>query len=192
MSIVHFISVRFITLSWCLFILIWVVSALSVKPILERQSWTGRLATFVFLTLAFMLLLGRISFWSFNTRIWPSEQALRVLACIITFVGLAVSVWSRFTLGPNWSATVTYREGHELVQHGPYRFVRHPMYTGFLLMVAGTTVNLGDASGLAALTICSLGTWWKLTREEDMLTKHFPDLYLPYKSKTKALIPFVL
>lgn len=192
MSIVHFISARFITLSWCLLILIWVVSALSVKPVLERQSWGGRLATFAFLTLAFMLLLGKISLWSLNSRIWPAEQAPRTLACTITFVGLAVSVWSRFTLGPDWSATVTYREGHELIQRGPYRFVRHPMYTGFLLMVAGTAVNLGDASSLAALLICCLGTWWKLTREEDMLTKHFPDSYRCYKSKTKALIPFVL
>lgn len=192
MSIVHFISARFITLSWCLLILIWIVSAFSVKPALERQSWAGRFATFAFLALASMLLLGKISLWSLNSRIWPAEQALRILACTITFAGLGVSVWSRFTLGPDWSATVTYREGHELIQRGPYRFVRHPMYTGFLLMVAGTTVNLGDASSLVAILICCLGIWWKLAREENMLTKHFPDSYRRYKSNTKALIPFVL
>lgn len=192
MSILHFIAVHFITVCWWSFVLVWLVSALSVKPAAERQSWAGRLATFAFLTLVFMLLLGKVSLWSLNTRIWPSGQALRILACIITFVGLAVSVWSRLTLGPNWSATVTYREDHELIQRGPYRFVRHPMYTGFLLMVAGTAVNLGDASSLAALTISCLGTCWKLNREETLLSKHFPDAYQRYKSHTKALIPFVL
>jgi protein-S-isoprenylcysteine O-methyltransferase Ste14 len=192
MSTVHFISAHFITSSWSLFILIWVVSALFVKPTAERQSWAGRLATFAFLTLAFMLLLGKISLRSLNTRIWPSGPALRILACIITALGLAVSAWSRFTLGPNWSATVTYREGHELIQRGPYRFVRHPMYTGFLLMVAGTAVNLGNVDSLAALTICCLGSWWKLSTEEDMLTKHFPDSYPRYKCHTKALLPFLL
>jgi protein-S-isoprenylcysteine O-methyltransferase Ste14 len=191
MTILHFISVRFITLCWGAFILVLVVSAFSVKPTIERQSWTGRLATFAFLTLAFILLLEKISWWGITTRIWPTGPALRILACIITFGGLAVSIWSRLSLGPNWSATVTYREGHELVARGPYRFVRHPMYTGFLLMVSGTVINLGDISGLAALTLCVLGTWWKLGQEEALLKKHFPDTYPDYKSRTKALIPFV-
>jgi protein-S-isoprenylcysteine O-methyltransferase Ste14 len=93
-------------------------------------------------------------------------KMLTTLGCIITFGGLAVSIWSRLSLGPNWSATVTYREGHELVAHGPYRFVRHPMYVGFLLMISGTVINLGNISGLAALTLCVRGTWWKLRQEE--------------------------
>jgi protein-S-isoprenylcysteine O-methyltransferase Ste14 len=191
MTILHFISGRFITLCWGAFILVLVVSAFSVKPTIERQSWTGRLATFAFLTLAFMLLLEKISWWGITTRIWPTGRALRILACIITLGGLAVSIWSRLSLGPNWSATVTYREGHELVARGPYRFARHPMYAGFLLMVSGTVINLGDISGLAALTLCGLGTWWKLRQEEALLKKHFPDTYPDYKSRTKALIPFV-
>ena len=188
----HFIGVHFITLCWSLFILVWIVSAFSVKPMIERQSWTGRLATFAFLTLTFMLLLGKIPWWGINTRIWPSGRALRILGCIIAFMGLVVSIWSRFSLGPNWSATVTYREGHELVQRGPYRFVRHPMYTGFLLMIAGTGVNLGTVSSLGALVICFIGMWWKLIKEEIMLSRHFPNAYHRYKSHTKALIPFVL
>jgi protein-S-isoprenylcysteine O-methyltransferase Ste14 len=192
MTILHFISARFITLCWCLFAVVWIVSAFLVKPALERQSWSGRLATFAFLTLAFLLLLGQIPWWRINTRIWPLGPGVRILGCIITFIGLVVSICSRISLGTNWSATVTYREGHELVQHGPYRFVRHPMYTGFLLMVAGTGVNLGTVSSLGAFVICLLGTWWKLSREEVILSKHFPDAYQRYKSHTKALIPFVL
>lgn len=192
MSILHFISVHFITLCWESFVLVWVVSAFSVKPTIERQFWTGRLATFAFLTLTFMLLLGKISWWGINTRIWPMGRALRILGCIITFGGLAVSIWSRLSLGANWSSTVTYREGHELVVRGPYRFVRHPMYTGLLLMISGTVINLGNISGLAALIVCVLGTWWKLRQEETLLKKHFPDTYPDYKSRTKALIPFVV
>lgn len=191
MTVLHFISVRFITLCWCVFIFVWVVSAFLVKPTKEHQPWIGRVATFAFLTLTFMLLLGKISWWEINTRIWPSLQALRSLACIITFGGLVISIWSRLSLGANWSATVTYREGHELIQRGPYRFVRHPMYTGFLLMISGTVVNLGNTSGLAALIVGTLGSWWKLRREESLLEKHFPATYPEYKSRTKALIPFV-
>jgi protein-S-isoprenylcysteine O-methyltransferase Ste14 len=107
-------------------------------------------------------------------------------------MGLIVSICSRLYLGANWSATVTYRQGHELIQRGPYRFVRHPMYTGFLLMITGTGVMLGSISSLSALIVAFLGTWWKLNKEETLLSQHFPDAYQRYKSHTKALIPFVL
>jgi protein-S-isoprenylcysteine O-methyltransferase Ste14 len=139
-----------------------------------------------------MLLLGKIPWSGINTRIWPLGHALRITGCIITFMGLVVSIWSRLSLGANWSATVTYREGHELVQRGPYRIVRHPMYTGFLLMMIGTGVNLGNVSSLGAIVVAFLGTWWKLNKEEILLSKHFPDAYQRYKSHTKAVIPYVL
>jgi protein-S-isoprenylcysteine O-methyltransferase Ste14 len=185
-------KLNFITACWWLFILVWVISAFLVKPAKERQSWAGRLATFAFLTVTFMLLLGKVSWLGINTRIWPAGRTLWTLGCVVTFAGLAVSIWSRLLLGANWSATVTYREGHELIERGPYRFVRHPMYSGFLLMISGTAVVLGNISGLAALIICLLGMWWKLAKEEALLTKHFPEAYRGYMSRTRALIPFIL
>jgi len=142
--------------------------------------------------LAILLLDGKISWRGINTRIWPDVWTLRLLGYVITFAGLVISIWSRLSLGTNWSATVTFREGHELIQRGPYRFVRHPIYTGFLLMIAGTAVVLGNISSLASMIICFLGTWWKLRVEEALLMKHFPEAYQLYRSRTKALIPFVL
>jgi protein-S-isoprenylcysteine O-methyltransferase Ste14 len=192
MAVLHFISAHFITLCWWVFVLVWVVSAFWVKPIVERQAWTGRLATFAFLTVTFMLLPGKISWRGLTTRIWPSGTALRLPACTLAFMGLGLSVWSRWSLGANWSATVTYRQGHQLVERGPYRFVRHPMYTGFLLMLAGTAVAVGSVGALMAFAVGCVGTWWKLHREEAMLTKHFPEAYQAYKSRTKALLPFIL
>jgi protein-S-isoprenylcysteine O-methyltransferase Ste14 len=192
MSILHFVGVHFITLCWSSFVLVWIVAAFLVKPIAERQSWTGKAATFALLTLTFILLLGKIPWSGINARIWPLGRALRITGCTITFMGLVVSICSRLSLGANWSATVTYRQGHELVQRGLYRFVRHPMYTGFLLMIAGTGLVLGRMSSLSALIVAFLGTWWKLNKEETLLSKHFPDAYQRYKSHTKALIPFVL
>jgi len=66
------------------------------------------------------------------------------------------------------------------------------MYTGFLLMIMGTGLNLGNVSSLAALIVAFLGTWWKSRKEEIMLSKHFPDAYQSYRKHTKALIPFLL
>lgn len=80
-----------------------------------------------------------------------------------------------------------YAEGW-MVARGPYRFVRHPMYAGFLLMISGTVINLGNISGLAALTLRVLGTWWKLRQEEALLKKHFPDTYADYKHTSQYLL----
>jgi protein-S-isoprenylcysteine O-methyltransferase Ste14 len=182
---------NFISVCWLLLVLVWILSAFSIKPTNERQHWGGRLATVSFLTLTFLLLAGKVSLWGITERIWPVGRLVWILGCVITCAGLVVSIWSRMSLGTNWSATVTYREGHELIMRGPYRFLRHPMYTGLLLMIAGTVVVVGSISGVVSLIICFLGTWWKLKKEEALLTKHFPDGYPRYKLQTKALIPFI-
>ncbi|MGD0571437.1 MAG: isoprenylcysteine carboxylmethyltransferase family protein [Sedimentisphaerales bacterium] len=185
-------KLSFLTACWWLFILFWVISAFSAKPAKERQDWGGRLFTFAFLTVTFLLLAGKIPWRGINTRLWPDEWPLRLPGYTFTLAGLVTLIWSRLSLGTNWSATVTFREGHELIERGPYRFVRHPMYSGILLMVAGTAIVLGNTSGLISLFICFLGHWWKLSAEEALLMKHFPDTYQLYRSRTRALIPFIL
>jgi len=182
---------NFFTICWWLFITIWTICAFSVKPTKERQDWSGRLFTVAFMTATFLLLAGKVPWWGINARHWPYTQPFLSLAYALTLAGLVTLIWARVTLGTNWSATVTFREGHELIERGPYRFVRHPIYTGVLLMVAGTAVALGNISGLLSLAICFLGHWWKLKREEALLTRHFPDAYPAYRLRTKALIPFI-
>jgi len=184
-------NLNFFTICWWLFIIIWTISSFSVKPSKERQDWGGRLFTFAFLTVTFLLLAGKVSWWGMNERIWPYNQPMLFLAYALTLAGLATLIWARWSLGRNWSAIVTFREQHELVQHGPHRFVRHPIYTGMMLMVAGTATVLGNSAGLMSVVICFLGHWWKLRREEALLTRHFPETYPDYMSRTKAIIPFI-
>ncbi len=185
------IQPNFFTVCWSLFIVIWITSAFSVKPTKERQDWGGKLFTFAFLTVMFLLLAGEIPWFGINSRLWPYNEPVLFLAYALTLAGLASLIWARWSLGTNWSATVTFRDGHELIERGPYRFVRHPIYTGMLLMVAGTATALASWSALLSVVICFLGHWWKLKREEALLTKHFPDTYPRYKLRTKALIPFI-
>ena len=182
---------NFFTICWWVFIVIWAISGISVKPTKEQQDWTGRLFTLAFLTVTFLLLAGKIPWWGLNERLWPYGLPVRIPAYALTSSGLATLIWARWSLGRNWSAIVTFRVGHELVQSGPYRLVRHPIYTGMLLMVAGTATVLGNLAGLLSFAICFLGHWWKLRREEALLTKHFPDTYPGYMARTKALIPFI-
>jgi protein-S-isoprenylcysteine O-methyltransferase Ste14 len=99
-------------------------------------------------------------------------------------------VWARVTLGGNWSARVTLKENHELIQRGPYRLIRHPIYSGLLVMILGTVILVGQVSGFFALFICFLGFWIKSRQEEKLLSRHLPG-YHEYKARTKALVPFL-
>ncbi len=179
-------------LCWTLFVIVWAVAALSVKQTVERQSRGSRLATIAYLTLAFMLLAGKIRSFGLDTRILPAWAALYFAGEVVAFIGLVIAVGARCYLGRNWSGTVTFKEGHELIERGPYRFVRHPIYTGMLLMILGTALVLGLISSFAALFIFFAGTWLKLRREEALMLKHFPDTYPGYMTRTKAIIPFIL
>ena len=81
--------------------------------------------------------------------------------------------------------------GHELIQRGPYRYVRHPIYTGILTMCFGTAIEIGRLGGWLALPLVMFAFWIKLKQEEALMLRHFPDEYPDYQKQVKALIPFV-
>jgi len=101
-------------------------------------------------------------------------------------------VWARVHLGGNWSGIVTLKEDHELVRRGPYRWVRHPIYSGLLLAIAGSAVVRGEWRGFLALAIAFAALWRKLKLEERWLGETFGEQYAAYRRRVSALIPFVL
>jgi protein-S-isoprenylcysteine O-methyltransferase Ste14 len=101
-------------------------------------------------------------------------------------------IWARRTLAGNWSSNATFKQGHELIRHGPYRFVRHPIYTGLLTLGVGTSIEIGRLRGWAALPLMLVALLIKLKQEEALLLRHFPKEYPDYKKQVKALVPFVI
>ncbi len=99
-------------------------------------------------------------------------------------------VWARQHLGRNWSQTVAVKKDHELVTSGPYRYVRHPMYSGGLLACIGSAIVCGGPWIFLLVILGSL-FFWRMGAEDKLLAKQFPDEYPDYKKRTKALIPFV-
>src|SRR4029453_19359785 len=97
--------------------------------------------------------------------------------------GLSFAVWARVILGGNWSGVITLKEGHELIERGPYRVVRHPIYTGILAMFVGTAIGIGYFGGFLGLLLVFVSFWLKLKREEDLMLKHFPDKYAAYQRR---------
>jgi protein-S-isoprenylcysteine O-methyltransferase Ste14 len=95
-------------------------------------------------------------------------------------------------LGRNWSGVVTLKEEHELIERGPYRIVRHPIYTGMLGMFAGTAIVIGYLGGFLGLLLAFASFWLKLKREEDLMLKQFPNKYAAYQLRVKRIIPFLV
>jgi protein-S-isoprenylcysteine O-methyltransferase Ste14 len=106
--------------------------------------------------------------------------------------GAALAIWSRWLLGSNWSSVVALKQDHELIEAGPYRHVRHPIYSGLLLLFLGNALMVGDWRGLLAVAIVAASFWRKLRVEEAWLTQRFGEHYRDYLGRTRALVPGVL
>ncbi len=92
-------------------------------------------------------------------------------------------------LGRQWSAELVIKDGHRLVVTGIYHWIRHPMYTGFLLFGIGIGLLSANLYGCAYLFVMLVLITIRLKTEEDMMVEVFGDSYKEYKSRTSALIP---
>jgi len=182
---------RLVMFCWVVVTAFWFISAFWVKRTKEQQPLSGRLFYLGLTVLVVMLLKGGFLKFHLDRPVLLHNLATGILADLFVFLGLGIAIWARVTLGGNWSSRVTLKEGHELIQRGPYRLIRHPIYSGLLLMVLGTAILVGRSGGFFALLVCFGGFWVKARQEELLLTKHLPG-YPEYMARTKALVPFVL
>lgn len=178
---------------WLVWGAYWLISAGGGKAVARKESVASRLGHLVPLFFAgYLLAADRLPGGFLCGRAWPATAASRWTGLALLSLGLAFSVWARLSIGRNWSATVTVKEDHELVRTGPYRFVRHPIYTGLLLGFIGTAVALAEWRGVLAVTLVFIALWRKLRLEERWMGETFGDRYTAYKHEVRALVPFLL
>ena len=178
---------------WLIFVAIWVLAAVSTKRAVYRETRAQRLRYWVLLVIAYLLLFyGPRLPYPLNLGIIPHVAPTAWAAAVLCVIGLVFAVWARVTLGRNWSGVVTLKEGHELVERGPYRFVRHPIYTGILTMFFATALAQGHLSGFVGTLLLFASFWIKLRDEEKLMLQQFPERYADYRRRVKRIIPFVL
>lgn len=184
-----------ISASWWFLLLWWAWSARGNKPPAAGEPWTTRLTMYwVPLVLAFALV-GPGTWYAgswLKEGMVPHTTAVYATALVFAILGVALACWSRYVLGRNWSSVVQIKQGHELIESGPYRYVRHPIYTGILLAYLGNVLNEGDVRGAIGFAILFASFWRKLRKEEAMLGATFGASYAAYRTRTKALLPGVL
>lgn len=180
---------------WILFISFWVISSRNNKQAAFKESFFSRFLQYWLPLLIAALLLGPGK-WFGHTLIRENfvehTNLVGSIGLFISFIGLIIACWSRYLLGKNWSLSVQKKENHELIKSGLYKIVRHPIYTGILLLFIGNTIIVGDYRGIIAVLIVFISFWYKLKKEEQFLTEIFGENYLEYKNETKVIIPYIL
>jgi len=190
-----YITLHIIQALWAVWIAIWIVAAFYTKRTVFRQNRRMRVLFIVMTAIAVLLMQSqRIRSLFVNYMFFEYPLATCVIGCALCALGLLFSVWARFYLGRNWSGMITLKENHELIQSGPYAWVRHPIYTGVLTAIFGTLLALVPTlSGLLVMVMMTIAFALKWRGEEILMNRQFPDAYPAYKRKVPgAIIPWIL
>jgi len=152
----------------------------------ERNDWSfwfivlGMIAAFYLPPLEYL----------FFTVVLPRVFWMQIVALLLIFLGSALFIWARRVLGKFYSGHVSVIEGQKLVQHGPYHFVRHPAYAGYIFITLGLALGYSSLMGLAAILFFLLpAVIYRIHVEDKLLAEHFGGQFKDYASRTNRLIP---
>ena len=122
-------------------------------------------------------------------RFLPVSSLPMTVGLGLEMAGLGLAIWARRHLGRNWSGEITIKDEHQLIKTGPYKYLRHPIYTGLLMMYAGLTVATGEWLGIIGLVVAVVASWRKTRVEEATLGGAFGPEYDTYRTDTWAIVP---
>jgi protein-S-isoprenylcysteine O-methyltransferase Ste14 len=178
---------------WVAWVIVWIIWALQSKQTQQRESLASQISYRIPIAVAVYLVLfaRHLAPW-WSSRALPYHHWLGWLGIAITVLGFAFTLWARAILGGNWSGLVTIKVGHKLVRTGPYRFVRHPIYTGILIALAGTALAYDRWRGIVAVVLFWVAFTIKRLKEEQFMRQTFGDQYIDYSRTTGAIFPALL
>ncbi len=175
---------------WLGWVVSWLLLAVWRKPVERRGAGVYEYGHRVLLIGGLLLLFepGLIGGWAQGRFLDPSAALLWAgLAAVVAGFGLCY--WARFTLGGNWSGQIVLKQEHELIRRGPYARIRHPIYTGLLLAVAGTLAVHSHWGGAAGAALIFVGLSIKAQGEEKLLAPVFGDRFTEHLRQTGRFLP---
>jgi protein-S-isoprenylcysteine O-methyltransferase Ste14 len=176
--------------AWIVFAVWWFAAALRLNRMTRREPAGDTLLRIVFGAAAFVLLFtSDPRFGPLNERFIRHWSWVQPLGASLTCAGIAFAIWARYHIGRYWSSSVSLRAGHQLIRTGPYARIRHPIYTGILLALAGTALVIGRYRALLAFVVMLVGYVWKASREEALLSSEFGPSFEQYKRATGFFLP---
>jgi protein-S-isoprenylcysteine O-methyltransferase Ste14 len=178
-------------IAWLILMLYWLFASMKTKMTIRKETSSSRIIHVLMLMLAFALIYNdRLAIGFLRVEFIPKSSTASWLGLFINVTGIAFAILARSWLGTNWSAVVTIKKNHQLIQNGPYALTRHPIYTGFLFGLIGSAIILGEWRGIIGLILFVIAIQRKMAVEEKFMDSVFKE-YKKYKSGTKKLIPFI-
>ena len=172
---------------WISFMVYWSGAAKNTAPDRSSESSSSRRLHQNLMNAALLLLFIPIP--GLGLRFLPAASFIIPTGLAIHVGSFLLAVWARRHLGRNWSGAITQKVDHQLVRSGPYRVVRHPIYSAMLGMFVGTAIVSGELHALIAVAIIGIAYWRKIGLEERSLGEAFGDAYEAYRRDTWAIIP---
>lgn len=178
---------------WGIFFAYWLVSAWRDRSPFKRTS--SPLSFLSFMVVPWMIFVFFVNWfapWLFMVRIIPDSIPVVIAGLLVTGAGLGFAIFARVHLGKFWSGRPAIRMDHRIIRTGPYRIVRHPIYTGILTGITGTAIATGYLWVVCLIGIILIVFIMKIRMEEIFLQEEFGEEYALYKREVRALIPFVI
>jgi protein-S-isoprenylcysteine O-methyltransferase Ste14 len=184
------IQVQILQYMWAALGLYWLFRARNTAKATSHEDSLLRWSRLALLAFAVLLLFSPwLRMGLLARRFVPLSNALAWFGVFVTAAAIALCIWSRSHLGANWSDKVVLKADHQLIRTGPYKHLRHPIYSGVLLGILGTALTIGEWRGLLSLVIMTINYCIKARREERILTTQFGDAYRDYSKSAGFPLP---
>jgi protein-S-isoprenylcysteine O-methyltransferase Ste14 len=177
---------------WIGWLVSWLGASFWSSPVQKRavtwHTWVYRVA----LLAGAVLLVHSTRRLLHEPRLWHVGYDGAYALAGVSLAGLLLAWWARIYLGPLWSGSVVRKEGHHVVDTGPYAWVRHPIYSGLMLAIVATAAAQGTISGYLGAACIVIGFWLKARIEERLLSAELgADAYGAYRRRVPMLVPFL-
>ncbi|RWM25974.1 isoprenylcysteine carboxylmethyltransferase family protein [Mesorhizobium sp.] len=175
---------------WLAWIVSWALASFWADPAQKRAGFRAEAQYRALWLAGTILLFVPAHGYAGRLRPWTPTLAEAWICVALIALGLAFAWWARLHLGRLWSSTVTAKADHRVIDTGPYRLVRHPIYTGLLLSILATMAAKGTVWGIAGAALLLVGIVVKARLEESFLRGELGTAYDDYARRVPMLVPF--
>jgi len=180
---------------WIILVAYWVISAASAKRTISGGWVWWREIGLRLVLLGLVLVVLRLTgsngaLAKAGIYLVNRNMLLGLIGAVLCALGVGLAIWARVYLGRNWDMAMSRKENPDMVTTGPYAYVRHPIYAGFLLAMLGSAIGQ-SVIWLVMLIVTGVYFTFAARREEMNMLEQFPEQYRTYKERTKMLVPFI-
>jgi protein-S-isoprenylcysteine O-methyltransferase Ste14 len=176
-------------LPWAIFLTYWIAGSLKTRANAQKEPFLSRFIILLMEFAGYLLVFAPFNIGVLRFHVIPRTIPSAILGVASTWAGIGLAIWARYHLAEYWSARITIKEGHQLIRTGPYRRLRHPIYTGLILATIGSALVIDHWRCVLGVLLVTVGYCFKAKREEAMLEKQFGEAFQEHRKHTGFLFP---